>query len=347
MSASTTTNIGKYFWGLLALGLLAGTCTISVADEMQRFAKTEFHMAVDFEVVLYAQDEAAANLAFAAAFARIAELNRKLSDYDPESELSRLSARAGDKQLIPLSDDLFAVLRASQRMSEASGGAFDVTVGPLTKLWRRARRQRELPSAERVHEASAAVGHQRLKLDQQTKSAILELPAMRLDLGGIAKGYAVDEALTAIRKVGIQQALVRGSGDIAAADPPPGEKGWKIGLAPLNPDDPPLHFVWLANAAVSTSGDARQHLVVDGRRYSHLIDPRSGAPVEGRSSVTILAPNGLVADSLASAVSVLGLDKGLELVEQTPGAAALLVWEQTGGEPRVVRSNRFPTYEIE
>lgn len=318
------------------------------APPVGRFAKTELHMAVEFEIVVYATDRAAADRAFSAGFARVAELNRKLSDYDADSEVSRLSATAGSLQPVKLSDDLFAVLSAAQAMSRASDGAFDVTAGPLTKLWRRARRQKELPSAQRIAEARASVGYGNLELDAASRTATLKKPGMRLDLGGIAKGFAADEALAAIEQTGISQALVRASGDIVAGDPPPGERGWKVGLAPLDPDAPPRVFVSLARAAVSTSGDSRQHLVVDGRRYSHLIDPRAGAPVEGRSSVSVIAPTGMLADSLASAVSVLGPKEGMDLIERTEGAAARTIWQPSDSvEPTVMKSTRFDRIVVE
>jgi thiamine biosynthesis lipoprotein len=181
-------------------------------------------------------------------------------------------------------------------------------------------------------EARAAVGHQHLKLDRAAHTAQLLRPNTRLDLGGIAKGLAADEALAEIKKAGISRALVRASGDIAVGDPPPGEAGWRIGIAPLDPDDPPQKFVRLASRAISTSGDARQHLVVNGRRYSHIIDPRTGAGVSGRSSVSVIATRGMQADGLATAVSVLGPEKGLALVAKIPDVELLMVYEDESGK---------------
>jgi thiamine biosynthesis lipoprotein len=305
-------------------------------------------MGVEFEVELFAPTDDAAATAIKAAFTRIADLDRALSDYDPASELSRLSETStvppgadltnppATAKPVPLSDDLWRVLRDSQDLSRQSDGAFDVTIGPLTKLWRRARRQKELPTDERLAEARASVGYQHLALDEAHRSAQLRRPNMRLDLGGIAKGYAADEALAAIKKCGLTRALVRASGDIAVGDPPQGQTGWKIGIAPLNPDEPPTRFVRLANQAISTSGDSRQHLVVDGRRYSHIIDPRTGFGVAGRSSVSVIARTGTQADGLATAVSVLGADRGLALVRERKDAELLMVVEDASGQQREV-----------
>jgi len=255
-----------------------------------------------------------------------------------------LSAGSPSAEPVKVSDDLWAVLSVSQKLSENSEGKFDITVGPLTKLWRRARRQKELPTKEQIATALESVGYKHLVLDEKNHTAKLLKPNMRLDAGGIAKGYAAEEALAKIKELGITQALVRASGDIAAGDTPPGEKGWKIGLAPLDPDQPPERFIWLKNAAVSTSGDSRQHLIVDGKRYSHIIDPHTGYGISGRSSVSVIAPRGIDADSIASAVSILGPEKGLKLVEDILGAAAFMIVDESGSQ-KAYTSSRFAGFE--
>jgi thiamine biosynthesis lipoprotein len=161
---------------------------------------------------------------------------------------------------------------------------------------------------------------------------MLSRAEMRLDLGGIAKGYAVDQALEVLVQKGFKQSLVRASGDIAAGDPPPNEPGWKIGLAPLNPDDPPTVFVSLRQQAISTSGESRQHLILNGKRYSHLIDPRTGQPLHGRMSITVIAPRGIDADSLASAVAILGPENGLKLLAGRKGVSAYVVTADDDGQ---------------
>ncbi|HUE70261.1 MAG TPA: FAD:protein FMN transferase [Pirellulaceae bacterium] len=322
--------------------LLTAAASLAQAETpaLERFSQRQLHMGVEFEVVLYAPDRTAADKGLAAAFERIAELDRILSDYDAESELSRLSASSPSKEPVSLSADLWTVLAHAQDVSEQSGGAFDVTAGPLTKLWRRARRQKEPPTEEQIARALAAVGYKQLELDAERHTARLLKPEMRLDLGGIAKGYAADEALATMGKLGIERALVRASGDIAVSQPPPNEKGWKVGIAPLDPDQTPTQFVLLASQAISTSGDSRQHLVVSGKRYSHIIDPRTGWGIEGRRSVTVIARRGMEADSLATAISILDPASGMRLIEATPNASALIVVEQDGSE-QPYRSQRF------
>jgi thiamine biosynthesis lipoprotein len=282
-------------------------------------------MGTKFTIILYAPDEQAANRSFKAAFRRIEALDLCLSDYQSDSEINRLSRTAPTPRPGSVSDDLLAVLLASQRMSQRSGGAFDITVGPLTKLWRRARRQRSLPSEARLDEARAGVGYQLVKLDASAHTAELLGENMRLDVGAIAKGYAVDQALIELGREGIEHALVNASGDMAASGPPPGKPGWHVGIAPLDTKSPPSIFGRLAHQAVATSGDTFQFVEINGTRYSHIVDPRTGIGLTQRSNVTVLARTCIEADALASAASVLGPVAGLRLIERTPDAEALIV----------------------
>ncbi|HVC97462.1 MAG TPA: FAD:protein FMN transferase, partial [Pirellulales bacterium] len=311
-----------------ALAALAGSSFAGLAAEPElfRFQYEQVHMGQVVKLLLYAADEPSANLAADGAYARIAQIDGIMSDYKPESELSLLSQSAGIGRALPLSDELWFVLDRAQRLAADSGGAFDVTVGPYVRLWRRARRTREFPTADRLAEARAAVGYKHLRLDAEKKTAELLAAGMRLDLGGIAAGYAADEALTVLTAQGITRAMIDASGDIVVGDPPPGAEGWRIGIAPLtDPKGPPSRFLLLKSASVTTSGDAFQHVEIGGKRYSHIVDPHTGLGLTDQSSVTVVARDGTTADSLATAVSVLGPMRGLELIERTAGAAALIV----------------------
>jgi thiamine biosynthesis lipoprotein len=151
---------------------------------------------------------------------------------------------------------------------------------------------------------------------------------MRLDLGGSSKVYALDQALLELKRVGIERALVNASGDMSASGPPPGKPGWLVGVASLEPSAPPTVFGYLAHQSIATSGDAFQYVEIDGRRYSHIVDPRTGLGLTMRSSVSILASKGVDADALASAVAVLGPRQGVELVERLTGVETLIVYQQ-------------------
>ncbi len=298
-------------------------------------------MGLPFRIVLYAPDEPTAEAAARAAFDRIRQLNAILSDYEDDSELSRLSRTAGSGQAVKVSDELWLVLKRAQKLAERTDGAFDVTVGPVVSLWRKARREKKLPEAARLAQALQAIGHKKLRLDSRRHTVQLLAPHMRLDLGAIAKGYAADEALKVLRRRGITRALVAGGGDMALGGPPLGRKGWRIEIPPLDTTNaPPARFVLVADAGLATSGDLFQHVEIGGKRYSHIVDPRTGIGLTDHSLVTVIAPDGITADSLATAVSVLGSERGKKLIENTKGAAVQIV-RQPGEKIEITESSRF------
>jgi thiamine biosynthesis lipoprotein len=283
-------------------------------------------MGVPFRIVFYASDNLKAEKAAQAAFQRIRQLNDIMTDYEMESELSQLSLSSDLSPIVQVSPDLWFVLQRAQALAERTDGAFDVTVGPYVNLWRRARRLQKMPDPELLEAAKHAVGFQKMRLYPENHAVQLLVPGMRLDLGGIAKGYASDEALKVLRGFGITRALVAADGDIAVADPPPGRPGWRIGIVSLDVENAPTNqLVVLKQAAVSTSGDLSQRLEIDGKRYSHVLDPHTGIGLTDHSLVSVIAPNGITADSLTKVLSVLGPKEGLKLIEAIPGTAARVV----------------------
>jgi thiamine biosynthesis lipoprotein len=288
---------------------------------LARYEYAEPHLGTTVRVVFYAGSPEQAARAARAAFARVAALDATLSDYRDDSELMRLCARAGGPP-VPVSGDLFRALAAAQDWAARSHGAFDATAGPVIRLWRRARRILERPPAGALAEARARVGHEKLVLDERARTARLAVPGMSLDLGGIGKGFAADEAQAVLRAHGITRALVAAGGDVVLSGPPPDRPAWTVEIAlpePLRAGATPLE---LHDAAVSTSGDARQWVTLDGVRYSHIVDPRTGLALTGPSAATVIAPTGTASDALATAVSVLDVAEALALIERTPGAAA-------------------------
>ncbi len=321
-----------------ALMLIAGAAGVRSPTTERRFEYEQPHMGTLVRITLYARDEPEAARASAAAFDRIAQLDAALSDYRDDSELTRLSRRSGTGPAA-VSGDLFRVLAAAQAIAQASDGAFDVTAGPLSVLWRQARRQRRLPDPARVDIARRRTGYTKLSLDAAAQTASLADADMQLDLGGIAKGFAGDEAMTVLAASGVTRALVACGGDIVASAAPPGERGWRIAVGTLAGAGPAPSLV-LERAAVSTSGDAEQFVVIGGTRYSHIYDPRTGAALTGRRSVTVIAPDGKTSDALTTAVSVMGHSRGLGLVDRTPGAAGWFV-EESGEGVKEFESSRW------
>jgi FAD:protein FMN transferase len=310
----------------------------------KRFEFQQPKMGTLFHIVLYAPSQQVADHAAAAAWARVDELNATLSDYDPNSELSRLSQRTNDgpmSQPMQVSDDLYRVLDRSLTASRLSDGAFDVTVGPFIRLWRRSRELRQLPTTQRIDEARQSIGYQNLKLDPKNHTVQLLAPRMRLDVGGIAKGYTAEESLKVIRLYGITRALVGAAGDIGTGDPPPGKPGWRIKLESLASDQsPPVYVLLKDHYAISTSGDTERFVIIDGVRYSHIVNPLSGLGLTDRIGVSVIAPNAITTDWASTAVSVLGPAKGLAMIEKIPDAAARITTLEDG-RIKVWESSRF------
>ena len=302
-------------------------------------------MGVPWTITVHAADEAAGRAAIAAGFAEVGRLERILSDYDPASEVSQLSSAAPTPTPVPVSADLWRVLERAVGLRDRTNGGFDPTVGRLTTLWRQARRSERLPLPEKLDAARKTVGPGSLVLRPGSQAVLLPQAGTRLDLGGIGMGYAADRALAAITAAGIAAAMIDASGDVVVSGPPPGTRGWRIACAPLGRDGPapeesPKPLV-LAHAAVTTSGDAFQGVEIEGRRYSHIVDPRTGLGVAGPAAVTVVAPDCTTADSLATAASVLGPEAGLALVAATPGCAARFVWRE-GEATRTATTPSWP-----
>lgn len=316
---------------------------------MVRVSGTQRLMGVPWTITVHADSETKGRAAIAAGFSEVSRLERILSDYDPASELSRLSATAPTATPQPVSDDLWRVLGRAIEIRDATAGAFDPTVGPLTSLWRQARRSGRLPSPGKLAAAREAVGPDTLRVSSDGQRVELTRPDMRLDLGGIGMGYAIDRALDMLQRHDITSAMVDASGDIAVTAAPPDTAGWKISVAALRPtvngrpaDGDPGECLVLEHAAVTTSGDAFQAVEIEGRRYSHIVDPRTGLGVAGPAAVTVIAADCTTADAMATAASVLGPEQSAAIIARLEGCAARFVSTERG-ETKVVRTSRWPS----
>lgn len=322
--------------------LLATTAcrTPRLAPHLERFTFTNPHMGTLFTITLYATNNTAAESAANSAFHRIEALDEIMSDYRADSELMLLCDQPFGTP-VSVSKDLFDVLSRSQEMSKLTDGAFDVTIGPCVHLWRFSRKRKTLPSAQERAAARAAVGWQKLRLDPRARTATLLAPNMRLDLGGIGKGFAADEALKILKGRGIDRALVAASGDIAIGNPPPGELGWKVGITAIDVrTNDSEHVLLLHNCGISTSGDTEQFIEIDGVRYSHIVDPATCLGLTNRIQDSIIAPNATMTDGLDTALSVMDVQRGLALVDSLSGTAALFL-KKENGQTRVFPSHRF------
>ncbi len=300
----------RAFLSLLCLLVVPGR-----AEE--RFDFSGPGMATTFRLACYATDRATAEQAAAACFERIAQLHAVCTDYDPTSELMRLCA---PEAVHPtrVSPELFGVLERAMALAVATDGAFHPACGPLTQLWRRARRMGELPPPERVRRGlEAAARWREIRLDSTSREVTLPAGTL-LDLGGIAKGHAADACLRVLREHGIDRAVVQAGGDTAVGNPPPESEGWEIKLRTFTRpgDTDELRVLKLANCAVSTSGDLYQFMEIGGVRYSHIVSPVTGLGLTERIACSVIAGDCATSDALATAMCVLGPERGRALAEK-------------------------------
>jgi thiamine biosynthesis lipoprotein len=301
------------------LCVLLGTASQASPEPNPPFEYTQVHMGMPVRLVLHATDESAARGAAALAFARIAALDAIMSDYRDDSELLRLSARP--LQWVPVSADLFAVLSRAIQVARASEGAFDPSVGPLVSLWRDARQRRRLPDRALLEGARRLVGWQAVELDGSRRAVRLVRAGMRLDLGGIAKGYIVQQALGIVGARGIASALVEAGGDIVVSGAPPGRSGWAIDVPGAEPAFA-ASASRLTHAALATSGATAQFVEIDGVRYSHIVDPRTGVGVTSGILARVIAPDAMTADALATTLTIVPPSQHRALLDHFPAAAA-------------------------
>lgn len=316
---------------LLVLAIL-GLPVVSLAQPaaQRRFAFHRGLMGTQFNLIVYAPDSLMAQRANAAVSARMDSLNQIMSDYLDGSEINRLSQTAGSGTWIPVSEELFLVLTKAHRIATLSDGRFDPTVGPLTLLWRRAVRRKEFPAAKERRRARRAVGYRFLELDSLSRSVRLRKKAMRLDVGGIGQGFAIDEAMLVLHRFGIHSALIDLGGDILAGDAPPNKDGWQVSIGSGTAGDADTTTINLKHAAITTSGDTYRFLEHKGRRYSHIMNPHSGLGLRHFVRATVLAPDGYQADALTKVFSVAGIRSGRRLLKRFPGAKLLILENRRG-----------------
>lgn len=301
-----------------ATGVLAGCAPRAEPVDAGLHEYRRIVMGAECRIVL-AADEAGADRAAAAAFRRLAEVEEALSDWIPSSEVRNLPARAGEHAVV--GPDLAGALESSLAWSERTGGAFDATLGALTSSWRDARRRGTPLARDEARALLGRCGWRKVRFDPATRTYAAAVDGLRLDFGGIGQGLGADAAMAAIRAEGVRSALVDLSGDILAGDPPPGREAWSVAV-----DDGRGTVLRLRNRAVTTSGDREQHLDAGGARLSHVLDPATGWPVTTRVQVTAQAPTATEADALATALCVLGPERGRALLATNPRWEASWAW---------------------
>jgi thiamine biosynthesis lipoprotein len=289
-------------------------------------------------VVAVAKDAATGAKCVEAALAEIRKVDELMSDYNEDSEISRVNSEASHRS-VQVSESTFEVLKKSVEFSKLTEGAFDITVGPLVDIFHKTQADRVAPTQEQIAQAKAKVGFEKLWLDSENRTVRFAIDGMRLDLGGIAKGYGVDKAIEAAQRCGAIGVMIDIGGDVRCFGvPPEGRDHWRIGLQDPNStvdgvsEDGLVLTLKVTNAAVATSGDYRQFVLIEGKRYTHIMNRKTGTSIEGLSSVTIISDNATDADALATAVSVMGPEKGIALIEKYPNTEAIIMTSQPNSE---------------
>ncbi len=330
---------------LFATYCLLLTAFIGCGKPKQFFSQTQVLMGTIAEIKIISEDPILAEETIKRCFERIKEIDDKMSVHNPESELSLLNRSAGKGMRV--SKDLFYVLEKSLAYAKLSDGGFDVTIGPLTELWGFSEDKGIVPSRAQIAQKAVLVDYQQVRLNPRNREVFLPIEGMKIDLGGVAKGYAVEEAMEIIKAAGIKDALVDIGRNIKVIGKNPYNKPWMIGLAhPRKVGEILSAFPLKGGMSVATSGDYEHFFIEDGRRYHHLLDPKSGYPTNLCISVTIITPSAMIADILSTAVFVLGEVAGMELLEKLDTVEGVIVTDAgirvSSGLVHEMKLARFP-----
>ena len=303
-------------WRLTFLLLIAASLS---ATPEHRYEETRSAMGTQFTIVAYGPDEARLQAAVSPAFAEILRLNRQWSDYNTESEISAVNRRAANRP-VQVDSELFTMLETCQRFSKETEGAFDITVGPLLTTWGFFKGAGRLPANEEVVEALGRVGWRKLRLNAKNRTVSFAVPGMRLDLGAIGKGYAIDTAGEALRNAGIKSALLlAGTSSILAVGSAPDGSSWGIDIRDPKDRKKTVEQEALKDASLSTSGNYEKFFRAGGRTYSHIFDPRTGYPVQHVLSTSVIAPTATQTDALSTSFFVMGKQATLCYLTTHPG----------------------------
>lgn len=278
-----------------------------------------------FEISVVSEDENWANERIENAILEISRIEQLLSTFKPDSQTNLINDNAGIKPL-RVDKEVFELIQRSLKISNLTQGAFDITYGSIDKtLWNFDTKMTSLPDATTAKNMVKLIDYQKVTLNQNEQTVFLQDEGMRIGFGGIGKGYAAEMAKQLMIREGVKGGVVNASGDLTTWGNQPDGKQWTIGIADPNHKNKTFSSLNISNMAVATSGDYEKFVMIGGRRYSHTINPKTGLPVTGIKSVTIIAPNAELADSLATPVTVMGVKVGLDLINQLKGIACVII----------------------
>lgn len=319
----------KAFIFCLSLSIVLTIAGCSLFPREYEYTDQELVMDTLVQIKVYAPTEELAKEATRAAFREFKRLELLTNRYQSPtqqkpSQVREINAQAG-KKAVPVSEDVFTLIRLSKKYHRETDGAFEVTIGPVVDLWGFGREIKKVPGPKELQAALSLVGSEKILLDEEKQTVFLTQAGMSLDLGAIAKGYATDKAAQILKEYGIEKALINAGGNILVL----GEKGentpWKIGIQDPRDEKQIIATLNLKDQAAVTSGDYQRYFLIGGQRYHHLLDPKTGRPARHLISVTVIAPNSTVADILSTSFFVMGLEKSLAYLEKHPELGAVFV----------------------
>ena len=310
-------------------------------SQSKKYTFLQSKMGSPLTITMYASDSSKASYIAKEAYKIVDSLNAIYSDYLENSELNLLSKKAGINTFTKVSPALWEMLNLSIKAAQQSTGAYDITIGSIVKLWRKARKEKVFPEEKNLKNALKSVGYQHIILDSTTHSVKLLRANTQLDVGGIGKGYVAQVVLNFCKSKGIERVLVDAGGKLAMVTQV--DKPWKIGITIPNSEELIPLYLRLQNQAVATSGNKYQFVEIGGKKYSHIVNPRTGLGLTHQRNVTAIAPDGATADWLATACSVLSVRRALRLIESMPNCA-LFMAEIQKGKLKMWQSKRFESY---
>ncbi len=319
---------------LLILAFLAAS-PLRAQGQSVRYEASHDAMGTEFTVVAYGGDAKYLGEVANEVFEEIDRLDAQMSNYQAESEISALN-RAAARRAVIVEPALFVLIQDSLRYSRETDGAFDITVGPLMRAWGFFRGQGRVPTRAELAKVLARIGYRHVQLNAARREVRFDRQGIELDLGGIAKGYAVDRAVEILRENGVTAALVSsGTSSLYALGAPPGERGWKVNIRDSFKAGKVGDVVWLKDYSLSTSGNYEKFFTLAGKTYAHIMDPRTGRPVENMLSSAVLAPRATESDALSTAFFVLGPQASRKYLAAHPNLA--VVFYQPGSAKQTFR----------
>ena len=309
--------------GLLLLVFVSGCAGVSATGQPVVVKRTQMHMGTLVSITAVAPDKDIAQATIDAGFHEIKRLEQLLSTWIQTSELSQVNKAAGREPVV-VSQETLELVQRSLEIAGLTEGGFNIAIGPAVEAWSVTERQR-IPSRDELHALQPLVDWSAIQVNRQARSIFLPKPGMRIDVGGIGKGYAADRAAEVMRKAGAKGGVVALSGDIKTFGDLPGMKGFPVGIRHPRQDGELVATIDLKNEAISTAGDYERYFEQDGVRYHHILDPVSLEPARTCQSVTVIATEGTTADGLDTGIFVLGPERGMALVERLPDVEAVIV----------------------